>query len=355
MTVTPTMNQGRRAVSRHGRARVCICVRVWVCMCGRRRRRRRRRVWVCGLHRGWRPATTAAGQRGRQAGRRADRQTDRQTDREAGRQAGRQAGGQAVQMHNAQCSSAVGQGGRAQQALRRAWAGDVASRRRVEKEARMEDTEEVVTKGRRVAAGGRLLYYSAPELPNRCTDWDSCLLWCRRWCWCWGLCGRAGGRRWAGGQAAAPAVPAAAATYLLGCWRSVAQCRVQRSAVQRGAARPTATPVERGSGRPPPRHAADAAQRSARKSSQEVESCLVPRRAVHPWLFSSLLQRPCRPALPCPALPCPALPCPAMLVPAPAPTADCSSAQRTEGKRERETEREIEKTVSRKKDWKKKK
>lgn len=243
----------------------------------------------------------------RKTGRQAGRQADRQTDPQTGRQVGRQAGGQAVQMHNAQCSSAVGQGGRAQQALRRAWAGDVASRRRVEKEARMEDTEEVVTKGRRVAAGGRLLYYSAPELPNRCTDWDSCLLWCRRWCWCWGLCGRAGGRRWAGGQAAAPAVPAAAATYLLGCWRSVAQCRVQRSAVQRGAARPTATPVERGSGRPPPRHAADAAQR------QEVESCLVPRRAVHPWLFSSPAPMPPCPApalpRPCPALPCPVLPC----------------------------------------------
>lgn len=29
----------------------------------------------------------------------------------------------------------------------------------------------------RVAAGGRLLYYSAPELPKRRTDWDLCLLW----------------------------------------------------------------------------------------------------------------------------------------------------------------------------------
>lgn len=42
-----------------------------------------------------------------------------------------------------------------------------ASRRRVEKEARIEDPEETVTKGRRgFAAGGRLLYYSAPEETN---------------------------------------------------------------------------------------------------------------------------------------------------------------------------------------------
>lgn len=78
-----------------------------------------------------------------------------------------------------------------------------ASRRRVEKEARMEDPEEVVTKGRRVAAGGRLLYYSAPELPNRRTDWDLCLLVLALVLWVPGPCvgeraGGGAGQRWAG-------------------------------------------------------------------------------------------------------------------------------------------------------------